>query len=205
MNLSARYQNFIDRTARKPSGVKGMKLYNDPKSHYKGFDAIMEKLNLQNTDEYIEIGCGGGILLRMVLQKVKKAAALDHSADMVELSKENNAEYVESGQAEILQGDAAKLPWKDNSFTTAASAHMFFFVEKPEQVLSEIYRVLKPRGRFALVTMNNNILGKLAFGILYQLRTYSNRKMTGLLTSAGFKDIEVKSKCPFSQICFARK
>ncbi len=205
MGLTARYQYYIDRTARKPSGDEGRKLYNNPKSHYKGFQIILDYLDLQDTDEYMEIGCGGGILLGIALQKVSRAAALDHSKDMVELSGENNADSVQSGRAEIVEGDAAELPWEDNRFTAAASAHMFFFVEQPEQVLSEIYRVLKPGGRFAMATMSNSIPGKLMYGFLYQMRTYSNSKMVKLMTDAGFKNVKVTSAFPFSQYCFAVK
>ena len=205
MGLTARYQYYIDRTARKPFGDKGRKLYNNPKSHYKGFQVILDYLKLQDTDEYMEIGCGGGILLEMALRTADKAAAIDHSKDMVELSRENNAAAVQSGQAEIVEGDAAELPWEDNRFTAAASAHMFFFVEKPELVLSEIYRVLKPGGRFAMATMSNSILGKLMYGFFYQLRTYSDEKMVKLLTDAGFKDVKVSSSFPFLQYCFAVK
>ena len=205
MGLTGRYQYYIDRTARKPSGDIGKALYNDPKSHYKSFGIIKHLLDLQESDEYIEIGCGGGILLGMVLPKVKSAAAIDHSPDLVELSKENNAEFVKSGRAEIVEGDAAELPWKNSSFTAAASAQMFFFVEKPEKVLSEIYRVLKPGGRFAMATMSNSILSKLVFGFLYQLRTYSDKKMAKLLNDAGFKEVKIVSKFPFLQTCYAVK
>ncbi len=205
MKISERYRNYIDETARKPSGKRGIGLYNDPKSHYQGFDIIVRDLAFRDRDQYVEIGCGGGILLNMALKKVESAAALDHSSDMVALSKKNNAEAVTAGRVEILQGDATALPWQDNSFTTAANANMFFFITQPEKVLSEIHRVLKPGGRFSMVTMSNNLLGKIAFGLLYRMRTYSNRRMKVLLKDAGFTNIEIRSTFPFSQICYAVK
>ncbi|MCG8568832.1 MAG: class I SAM-dependent methyltransferase [Spirochaetes bacterium] len=205
MKLFEKHQKFIDEMARKPSGTKAIKSYNDPKPHFKSFAIILKDLDFREKDEYVEIGCGGGVLLNMALKKVKKGCALDHSADMVELSRKNNISFIESGKAEILQGNAEALPWDDNTFTKAASANMFFFVEKPQKVLSEINRVLKPGGKFSMVTMRNSLLGKLTFGFLFKLKIYSNHTMETYLQDAGFSNISVRSQFPLLQICSAVK
>lgn len=203
MTLTTMRKTFIDRTARKPGGKTGIKMYNHPKAHFKGFQMIMDRLNLSPNDEYFEIGCGGGQLLGMALERVKFAADVDHSPDMVALSQRNNHQYLKQKRVEILVGNAEQLPWADNRFTAGASAHMFFFVERPENVLSEIYRVLQPGGRFALVTMGKGLLGKICFDWLYSLRTYSDETMRTMLRNAGFSKIEVRSG--FSQVCYAEK
>ncbi len=195
-------QEFIDRTARKPEGERAKKAYSNPKSHYKSFEIILDKLKLKKDDRYVEIGFGGGALLKRALQYVSYAAGIDHSSDMLDATKEQLKES-SYDELDLVQGDAASLPWEDESFTAAACANMFFFVEKPQEVLNEIHRVLKPGGRFAMVTMSNGILGKLMFGFLYSLKTYSNQEMISMLSEAGFKKIEVKSK--FAQVCYAEK
>jgi ubiquinone/menaquinone biosynthesis C-methylase UbiE len=205
MRCTERRQAFIDRTARKPSGERGIRAYNDPKGHYKSFRIIMDRLNLSSDDRYAEIGCGGGVLLKMVLGRVQYAAAIDHSPDMVELAKSNNRIAVEEGRAEIIQGDAASLPWSADSFTACASANMFFFVEEPQRMLSEVCRVLKTGGRFVMITAGRSILMKLTFGWLYKLRTYTDRDMRFMLEQAGFSRIEVKSHLGYYQICCAVK
>ena len=156
MTFAEMRRGFIDRTARKPGGDWAVKAYNEPKGHYKSFRIILERLNLSADDEYFEIGCGGGVLLSRALERVKYAAAIDHSPDMVALSKKNNQRHVEQGRVDIVSGDAAKLPWADNRFTAGASANMFFFVEQPDAVLREACRVLRPGGRFAMNTINGD-------------------------------------------------
>ncbi len=205
MSWSERYKRFIDERARKPSGKIGIQSYNNPKAHLKSFQIVIRELALREDDEFVEIGCGGGILLKTALRIVKRACALDHSSDMVELSRKNNAADFQSGKADIIRGDAAALPWESDSFTTAASANMFFFVEEPEAVIAEIYRVLKPGGRFCMITMSNNLLGKIAFGFVFKLKTYSKQTMKKLLENAGFKGVKVREQFPFAQICYAVK
>lgn len=196
---------FIERTARKPHGKYAIKAYNNPKAHYKSFFWILKKLDLGSEDTYVEIGCGGGVLLRMVLEKVSRGAAIDHSSEMVELSTKNNQVKVSQDELEIICGDAENLPWKKRSFTAAASANMFFFIDNPQAVIDEIYRVLKPGGRFAMTTMGKGLFGKLTFGWLYKLKTYSDKEMEKMFSCAGFNNIEIQTVFPFMQQCYGIK
>jgi ubiquinone/menaquinone biosynthesis C-methylase UbiE len=197
--------NFIDRTARRPYGKTAVKSYNNPKAHYPSFRIILDKLKLTSEDRYLEIGCGGGVLLRQALETAASAGAIDHSEDMVKLTSDNNRQALEGGRLEVVLGDVAQLPWVDCSFTAGASANMFFFVEQPQVALREACRVLKPGGRFAMTTIADGLLGKLTFGWLFSLRTYSNQVMTDMLNDAGFSYVEVQSRFGFSQICYAVK
>lgn len=124
---------------------------------------------------------------------------------MVELSRKNNADAIASGRAEILEGNVAALPWPDGRFSAGASANMFFFVPEPQKALSEACRVLRPGGRFALITLGDSLPGKIIFGWLYKLRLYSDARMEKMLKEAGFSRVEVHTRRFFYQICHAVK
>jgi len=141
---------FVDKTGRKPSGWLGKRMYSNPRAHYTSFRLTLDKLQLKPDDIFLEIGGGGGVLLNMALETVKHAKAIDHSSDMVQIAIEKNQKAVSEGRVEIVQGNAESLPWGDNSFTCAAAANVFFFIEKPMVVLKELYRVLKPGGYLLL-------------------------------------------------------
>ena len=82
MNFAERRQQFINRTARKPEGPWAVKSYNEPRAHYRSFRVIMDSLKLSRKDSYCEVGCGGGVLLNMAMERAGKGKALDHSKEI---------------------------------------------------------------------------------------------------------------------------
>jgi ubiquinone/menaquinone biosynthesis C-methylase UbiE len=188
-------QTFFDVTARKPSGWLGRLMYRRPVGHYGFFRLAIEKLELRPEDVFLEVGCGGGVLLEMVLQTVQQACGIDHSPDMVELARHKNAQALLEGRFEIVQGDARTLPWGANHFTCASGVEMLYFVEDPQRALRELYRVLTPGGRLVLVTeaQPNSALSRvLSAPWLRYLRFYSVDKVAFMLREAGFGTVQVE-------------
>ena len=200
------YRKFVDVTARKPSGWLGKKMYSNPRGHYKAFHKILEKLNLQSDDHYLELACGGGRLLEMALKTVESAAAIDHSPDMICVASEQNRDAIAAGRLDILEGDVGSLPWRDSTFSCAACAEAFFFFPDPSKVLSEILRVLEPGGRVAIATPVMNSLVKVACAPwVSQMRLYSDGEMLSMMKNAGFGKYEVKSGRDMNQLTYGIK
>jgi SAM-dependent methyltransferase len=188
-------QTFVDMTARKPSGWLGKLMYRKPVGHYGFFRETTQKLQLRPEDVFLEVGCGGGILLDMVLQTVQWACGIDHSPDMVELARQKNAQALSEGRAEIVQGNVQSLPWDENYFTCAAGVEMMCFIEDPMLALRELYRVLKPGGRLVFVTeaQSESALSQLLYAPwLRHLRFYSNDELASMLREAGFQTVQVQ-------------
>jgi len=155
----------------------------------------IERLQLQPEDVFLEIGCGGGVLLDMVLQTVQRACGIDHSRDMVELARQKNAPALSKGRVKIVEGDARALPWAENHFTCAAGVEVLYFIENPLQTLGELYRVLKPGGRLVLVTgaQPGSVLSKIVFSPwLRYLHFHPNGELTYMLEQTGFQTVQVK-------------
>ena len=153
---------FVDKTARKPSGWFAKRMYSNPRGHYKSFRWTLDKLQLEPDDIFLEIGCGGGVLLNMALEIIKHARAIDHSADMVQIAKEKNQKAVSEGRVEIVQGNAESLPWDDNSLEgdylqdsigegydlIFASSTLSFAGHDMDSLMKKIYNALNPGGVF---------------------------------------------------------
>ncbi len=198
-------EKFRDTTARKPSGWLGKKMYENPKAHQKSFEVIAQKLEFKKTDSYLEVACGGGVLLEMALQTVNRAAAIDHSEDMVALATKRNQAAVNNGTVEIIQGNAEKMVWPDGSFSCCGCANAFFFFKNPALVLQEIARVLAPQGRLVITSVPpKKSLAAFIFKRPYNLHLYSDEEMKQLFTEAGFSEKQVETVSGM-QVSVARK
>jgi SAM-dependent methyltransferase len=192
---------LIDATARRPSGWLARKTYGGslgaPKGHEAVFDQVLDAADPLEGARCLEVGCGGGRLLERVLcAGVVGAAGLDHSPDMLALSRERNREAVERGALELKLGDAAKLPWPDDAFTVALSANTFFFFERPELVLADLHRVLSPGGRLVIGTVPGPLPPPSprnwwvwVWGS--RMHAYDDEAMRSMLATANFSEIEV--------------
>lgn len=188
-------RTFFDVTARKPSGWLGKLLYRKPVGHYGFFRVAIEKLQLQPEDIFLEVGCGGGILLDMALQTVQRACGIDHSPDMVALARQKNTQALSEGRLEIVQDDVGTLPWDENHFTCAAGVEMLYFIEDLAPALRELYRVLKPGGRlvFVMAAQPESALSKLIAAPWQRyLCFHLNAELTSILKEAGFGAVQVQ-------------
>jgi SAM-dependent methyltransferase len=144
---------LTDRVARRPAGRRAREVYGADDIHDFARRAILDALALGPEDRLLDVGCGGGLLLRDALASGATVAGLDHSEEMVRLAGGR------APGAEVLLGSAEQLPFEDASFTAVAMSIVFFFLPDPIVVLRECRRVLAPGGRLALYTTSPALRG----------------------------------------------
>jgi SAM-dependent methyltransferase len=185
---------LTDRRARRPSGPQGRAIYRDPLYHRPNFQAILAVLGLEPDDYLIEVGCGGGAFLHEALKSGCKAAAIDHSPDMVKVARAANHEAIEQNRLEIREGDAGCLPYTNETFTCAVMTGVFGFLPNPLQALSEIRRVLVPGGRLALFTGSKELRGTPAAPepMASRLHFYEDEELLELARETGFVEAHLE-------------
>ena len=144
---------ITDRIARKPSGERARAVYGAEDVHDFARRAILDALALKRGDRLLDVGCGGGLLLRDAMALGAEATGLDHSPEMVELAR------LRAPEATVVEGAANNLPFADSTFTVVSMSVMFFFVDDPIRVLQESRRVLAPGGRLAIYTTAPELRG----------------------------------------------
>jgi SAM-dependent methyltransferase len=73
-----------------------------------------------------------------------------HIREQATLARQRLTDRIASGTAEVVQGDAAALPWKERTFSAVTCMDAFAFFPAPERVLAEVLRVLRPGGRMLM-------------------------------------------------------
>lgn len=104
---------------------------------------IVEGLNLKQDEEIIDLGCGTGYYLFLLSSCGFKLNLTGFDNDTKALSEAKDSL---SKKIKFIVGDLHKMPFKDNFFDKAVASEVLEHVEKDEQVLKEIHRILKPNG-----------------------------------------------------------
>lgn len=192
-----------DRRARRPAGAVARATYGDPLYHYPNFRVILAELRLTADDHLIEIGCGGGVLLRDALRSGCRAAGIDHSPDMVRLARQVNAQAIDQGRAVIETADAAKVPFPDDTFTCATMTGLLGFLPDPVAAFRELARVLCPGGRLVALGSDPALKGTPAAPepIASRLRFYDDGQLKQLALDGGFAEATVvrRDLLPFAR------
>lgn len=112
---------------------------------------VMKSLALRPGHHVLDIGCGPGLLLRELAQQVGprgRACGFDLSEPMLEAARRRCADLA---QVELANGDAAKLPFEDESLDVVVTTQVYEYVPDIPGALAEVQRVLRPGGRVAIL------------------------------------------------------
>lgn len=185
---------LTDRWARRPIGEKARTTYRNPTYHRPNFLAIMDALQLKPNDYLLEVGCGGGAFLHDALATGCKAAAIDHSPEMVRLARQMNEESIRQNRLVILEAEADRLPYNDEMFTCAVMTSVFGLLSKPAETVSEIWRTLRRGGRLIVFMTSKEVKGTIAAPepVASRVRFYEDDELEELARKAGFRDVRVE-------------
>ncbi len=123
---------------------------NDDPSIYnmcrKDYPDILAEVKKEEFTSLLDAGCGTGAMLRLFQRDIpgKHYVGLDLSSEMIKVAKEQGEGI------EFMQGDCEALPFADESFDVITCSMSFHHYPNVETFFANVYRVLKPGGRFIL-------------------------------------------------------
>lgn len=179
-----------------------------------GCGSTVHPRDLVNNPKILYVGVGGGMeLLQFSYFSRQKngVIGIDVVDEMIQASKENFQEaekrnpWFKSEFVELRKGDALNLPIDDESVDVAAQNCLFniFKTEDLKKALSEMYRVLKPRGRLVLsdpiceTKMPENILNDERLRALCLSGALPLKEYIKMITDIGFGTVEIRAKRPY--------
>jgi len=106
--------------------------------------SIMSGLNLKPSDTLIELGCGGGWLIKHFQDRCRRTFALDFSIEMLEIAHRVLKE------TRLVCAEVGQIPFSPETFDCILCYFVFINIDEDsyiEQAILEILRVLKNGGR----------------------------------------------------------
>lgn len=113
---------------------------------------IFQNLKLSEGEKVLDVGCGRGFYLKAITKIFPKAEifGIDKSQKYLKVARK----FLDENRAELVLGDAKKLPFKDNFFDRIIASEVLEHIEDDQKAISEIYRVLRP-GEVGIITVPN--------------------------------------------------
>ncbi len=113
-----------------------------------GAEAFVERLNLTEGTNVLDVACGTGNQSIPAARAGAKVTGVDIAPILVEKARQR----AESEKVEIdfSEGDAESLDFDDASFDVVMSMFGAMFAPRPEKVAAELVRVCRPGGMIAM-------------------------------------------------------
>ena len=113
-----------------------------------------EIISAQSGESGLDVGCGVAYLACELAKEVApkgRITAIDRSSEAVEASKVRIAKEELDGLVDVRVGDAAELPFRDETFDFVVAAQVYCYVPDVAKAIREAARVLRKGGRLVIL------------------------------------------------------
>ena len=139
-------------------------------------NGVFKAIPLEKGSRIIDVGCGTGWASRHLAKMVThgEVVGLDISERLIEKAKELTLADRSSEYENLVYkvAEAENIPYPSNYFDHAISFVSFSWWVRPDEVLSEIERVLKPGGRLYVADVYDKGMGRILSMICNSLSSF---------------------------------
>ena len=187
------FRKYINQT-RKPEGFLGKMMVNGMNSgHAKMADWGISHLKTIAPDAILDVGCGGGRNIGVLLKKYPsaKGTAIDYSEISVEKAKAYNSSELKNGRCKVCRGDVSNLGITEE-YDLATAFETIYFWPGLEKCFTEVYKALKTGGVFMIVNESDGTdKNSLQFERMIDgMKCHTVEEISDALTKAGFSKIK---------------
>ncbi|MCE7747022.1 MAG: class I SAM-dependent methyltransferase [Candidatus Heimdallarchaeota archaeon] len=186
---------------------------------YSGADKIVKKLKEISGGKILDIGTGGGGFVGFLKQALKSF----DSFIGIDLNEEKlkKAEKRFGTIAQFKKMNAEKLDFQDETFDVVSMASSLHHLERPEEVLKEMFRVVKPQGYLIIQEMYSNLTQTEAqlttlqdhhFGAKidtllgeYHRETYTKEEIKGIVSILNAEELEIFDSTRYPKCLFCEE
>lgn len=186
-----------------PTGEKGIEMGNMMnETNINMTRHSIQNLHIESGNTTLELGHGNAGHVAFIFDQAEniKYYGLEMSELMFQEARQINRNFVSQKQAFFSLYNGTEIPFEDNLFNKVFTVNTIYFWQEPEKLLSEIYRVLQPKGILCITFAEESFMKQLPF-TQFEFELYSTEKAEKLIEKSPFKIInketlteKVKSK-----------
>ena len=210
-NLFQTLKQLISQGVEGYFAIKYAEFARDSEEMQKEYRRLAENVvSMFQKGKLLEVGPGPSYISIEIAKRLQdvEIIGLEISDTMIEMSNINAREHGVSGKITLKKGDASKMPFGDSTFDFVITSGSLHHWKKPNQVINEIYRVLKSECT-ALVSdlrkdapkekikeFSNKINSKLMrWGLNHSFSEgYTVKQIGEIIKSTHFKDVHIKEE-----------
>lgn len=163
--------------------------------HRRIIELALPKMGLAAGDRILDLACGAGLASRLLASSPAgcgRVVAMDISDEMLRHARSRSSRLP---NVNFVCGTAEHIPFPDNFFAKALSVEAFYYFERQDRVLADLYRVLAPGGRlFVLICLYKDHADSLAtvnaVDVPVQVRSIAEYR--ALLEDNGWMDVSAE-------------
>lgn len=182
---------FIARQARDPHGLLGKLVASIMvKETNAANERAVAALNVQPNDHVLDIGCGSGRSLELLIGKARSGhvSGVDPSTLMADRAVNSIKAAIKARKADVKVAAVEQLPYPDACFDKVMSVHTVYFWERLDIAFAEIARVMKPDAMLVLILRTD---ANLAAVESFPSEVYTFRPLETVVAALGSADFTV--------------
>jgi ArsR family transcriptional regulator len=136
-----------------------------------------------------DLGAGEGAFALLLAQRAKKVIAVDTSAKMIEVGREQAFRHgVEN--VEFRLGDMEEIPVADAEVDLVFFSQSLHHALHPERAIDDAFRILSPGGRIVLLDLAKHRFEEARELYADEWLGFSEAELEAMLEKAGFTDVQ---------------
>jgi SAM-dependent methyltransferase len=139
---------------------------------------LLDACAISAGQEVLDVGAGTGNLALLAAEEGASVVASDLTPEMVEKGSARTA--AEGVDVEWVVADAEELPFEDERFDCAASVFGAIFAPRPDVMVQELFRVVRPGNTVGLTAWGDYGLQAEIFGVFDRYRPASDFPLPSL-------------------------
>lgn len=157
-------------------------------------DLILQDLAIESTSRTLEVGFGGGALLKALCARTPMGfvAGLELSEEMITRSRLLLRCQIDAGRLEVREGSVESIPFGDEQFDRACAVNTIYFWPDLITAMGEFWRVLQPGGLLVLGFLSDEDIGRAGLD-RHGFQRHTQDEIEKSLRTTGFEPVSLHS------------